>query len=196
MSKYSLIPFAFGILLLVATVQATNTTCISNNSVQMNTTYYVDISGNVTAINLTKEVYCEYGCTNGQCQGSNLGNESTSVWLTYAAGVTFMLIGIVLGAPYQKLSGQEKPELTVTAVRYLFFFAGLFIIYNAFAMGSGMGRIYGMASGIQGAMDTNTIVILITIVLFLFMFAIDFLAMVFNWTSHSAEEKKWGQREV
>lgn len=190
--------FLFGLLLIssVSFADTVNKTCITNKSLQVNDTYTIDVGGNATSLSISKTIFCPLGCENNECGGTNIANESTSVWLTYAAGVTFMIIGIIMGAPYQKLSGQEKerPELTVTAVRYLFFFAGLYIIYNSFAMASGMGRTYGMVTGVQGAMDTNTIVIMITIGLFLFMFALDFLAMVINWTSHSADEAKWGAR--
>lgn len=51
------------VLWLPIPVLAANKTCLTDELLQVNRTYYVDVDGTITPIEVTKEIYCPFGCS-------------------------------------------------------------------------------------------------------------------------------------
>lgn len=198
-----LIPLS--ILLLFSPIAlAVNKSCISDNILQVNNTYYVTNSSGLTQqIDLTKEIYCPYNCTNNDCAGSNISSDMNSVWLVYGTGVVLLVLGTILGLPFGRISGEntdtKKGFNTTMVVKYIFFFVGLFLVYLSLGMARRTGMVYGSEAGISSGNDTAVMVMMITILLFLFVFVIEFIFGLLKSMMESRKlkkENKWKEREV
>ena len=71
----------------------------------------------------------------------------------------------------------------------MFFFVGFFLVYLAFGTTRRIGIVYASESNIVEAMDTSTMVIMLTLMLFLFMFVIELLFYVINTWKRNIEQK-------
>ena len=198
LSTYSLL---FILILSPIALGDVSKSCISDNVLQVNNTYYITNSSGLTQqIDLTKEIYCPYNCTNNECAGSNMDSDMNSVWMVYGTGVVLLVLGTILGLPFGRMSGEnndtKKGFNTTIVVKYMFFFIGLFLVYLSLGMARRSGSIYGSDAGISSANDTAVMVMMITIILFLFIFVTEFIFGLLKSMMESAKlkkEKQWSE---
>ena len=137
---------------------------------------------------------CQFGCDNttGDCSGIDSSSSINAMWITYATGALFLVLGTVLGIPY---GNKTKGFDTTIVVKYSFFFIGLFLMYLSLSMSYRNTQIYGGESNILGGVNTSIMVIMITLLLFLFIFFVElfFGTIKTMWESRKAE--KWQERE-
>lgn len=176
-----------------------NRTCLDNETLQINTTYYIETSDGLSEIEVSKNEYCAFGCTNGECEGSSVEGDMAQIWLTFGAGTVMLVLGVVLGLPFGKFAGEEKgikkPFNTTMVVKYIFFFLGFFLVYLSFGMVRRLGSVYGGESNITDAVDTATMTMMITMIVFLIVFVVEFIFYVIKRQMEMVKEKKWGIRE-
>lgn len=201
MRKPLLVTFLF--LLFIPSVIAVNQSCITYNTLEVNTTNYITTSTGTEQVDLTSHIYCPYNCSNNACIGSNLSSDMGSIWIVYGTGVIFLVLGTVLGIPFGRITGENKDVKkgfnTTMVVKYMFFFVGLFLVYLSLGMVRRTGMVYGSDTGVSSANDTAVMVMMITIILFLFVFIVEFIFGLLKSMMESAKLKKeneWKEREV
>ena len=200
MREYLFLVFMFSFILL-------STTLIS--AVDISSNYCYDENTSATnfilsgSLNNTFNYYtnCPFGCNNdtGLCNGTNDSSSNNAMWITYATGSIFLILGTILGIPYGKLTGEEKIKTgfdTTIIIKYMFFFVGLFLMYLSLSMASRNVNIYGGESNILGGINTSVLVIMVTMVLFLFIFIIEILFYFLKNMFTKKQEKTWGEREL
>jgi len=80
------------LLLSPAFSLAIDKVCIDNQTLQINTTYYIDTDTNSTAINVSKVVPCPFGCENSDCKTASILNVPLfSIFL--GLSIILMIIG-------------------------------------------------------------------------------------------------------
>lgn len=192
--------------LFLPLTMAANITCLSDKILQVNTTYYINRTGNVTPIEISKEIYCPYDCTNGTCEGTSPESSTSSVWIVYGIGTVMLILGtaIALFGRFMKLGGEvggEKTGLskyidTTMIVKYMFFFIGLFLLYLSLGMARRTASVFGSETNIISGVDTATMVVMLTIGFFLIVFLVEFLFSILNMYREWTIRKKWGEREI
>jgi hypothetical protein len=171
--------------------------CTSTNT--FNSCYDVNTSfSTIPFAGLNYYTTCPFGCNSatGTCNGTNDVGSENAMWLTYATGSIFLVLGTILGIPYGKLSGEEKLKGfdTTIVVKYLFFFVGLMLMYLSFGMASRNVSIYGGEANILGGVNTSLLVIMITFVLFIAIFVIEFFFYTLRSVFTIRKERKWEER--
>src|SRR3990167_3013892 len=71
-----------------------NTVCLTNQTLQINESIYVNVNGNLTSINLTEELFCPLGCSedSGACSDYN----TFSIVTIGLSAIAFMFAFIAL----------------------------------------------------------------------------------------------------
>jgi sterol desaturase/sphingolipid hydroxylase (fatty acid hydroxylase superfamily) len=145
-------------------------------------------------------VSCPFGCRpdTGGCFGTDASGSINAMWITFAVGSLFLVLGTMLGIPYGKLTGEEdmKPGFDTTIViKYIFFFVGLFLMYLSLGMAYNNVNIYGGESHTLGGVNTTVLVIMITLILFVVVLFIETLFYILKRSFTLKEKEKWGERE-
>ena len=173
------------ILLFTTPVLAINKTCLDNTTLQVNTTYYIDTSSGESEVGVSKNIYCPFGCSNGECEGSSVEGDMSQMWLTYATGTILLILGTIIKLPslgnVQSKSDVIRPNNMMMVVKYIFFFIGFFLVYLSFGMARRIGSVYGGEGNVTDATDTATMVIMITMILFLILFVVEFIFNIIKW---------------
>jgi len=115
--------------------------------------------------------------------------------MVYGIGTVLLVLGTMMGMPFGKFEGKEKISGfdTTLVVKYMFFFVGFFFLYLSLGMTVRLSSVYSGESNITGAVNTATMVVMITMMLFLFIFVVELLFTVLKWWDFR-KQKKWENR--
>jgi hypothetical protein len=174
-----------------------NTTCIDNNTLQVNTSYIGEGSANFT-LNTSKEIYCINGCVNNACIGTSVSPDTSQIWMVFSVGTAMLLVATILGLPIGQESDIRKGFNFGMVVKYIFFFVGIFLVYLSMGMMRKIGVTYSGDIGISGGMDTAVMTMMITMILFIIVFVVEFFFNTLKFfKEHSMDEmkKKRGEEE-
>lgn len=172
--------------------------CLNSTHIEESYNFTLTENGASTDYVFYQLLECTNGCSNNKCNTTESSVDMNSVWLVFAIGISLLVMGTLLGMPFGKLSGKEvvgKWFDTQMAVRYLFFFVGIFFLYLSLTMARRIGADYGGIGDVTSATDTATMVTLITIVLFLFLFIVETLFYIVKRIGDANLKKKYGERE-
>jgi hypothetical protein len=188
------------LMVLPKIASAVNTTCIDDNTLQVNTSYTGTGASDFT-INISNEIYCPFGCSNNQCEGSSIQSSMGSIWMVYGTGTIMLVLAVILGLPFGKFAEKDdkemkKPFNTTIVVKYLFFFIGLFLEVLALGMMKRASDVYGSETNITGGLNTAMMVIIITLGLFVFIFVLEFLFGIIKNMMETKKLEDWGEREI
>jgi hypothetical protein len=200
--KVILLLSIFSLFLLIPNVYSQD---ISSNTCYNNVTSFTNMTiGGSSSNTFSYYTNCPSGCNNatGTCNGTNGSASINGMWLTFAIGSLFLVLGTVLGIPYGKMTGEEEIRGakggfdTTIVIKYIFFFVGLFFIYLSLSMAYNNVNLYGGEQNTLGGINTTLLVMIIVTVLFLFVFVIEILFWALKKSFTLKEEKKWGEQET
>ena len=169
--------------------------CLDANS--LNVTTVINSGGSDVVISETKN--CTYGCSNGQCGGTNISGDTSSVWLIYGTGTVLLVLGVLLGIPIGNQQKEIKKSFNFSVVfKYIFFFVGLFLVYLSMGMMRRMNTLYGSDANMTSGMEGSINVIVWTMGIFIFIFVVEFIYNLIKYVSEiriDEKKKKWGNDE-
>lgn len=169
-----------------------NETCLDNVSIRIHYNYTECVADACTSQNFTQIQECSNNCTNDRCIGIDKEGDVAGMWITYATGSLFLILGTALGIPYGKFVKKEDMTFdwdTTMVIRYVFFFIGFYLMYLSLGMATRISSFYSGDTNIVGALSTSTTVITLTMLVFLFIFVLETLFFIIRIMGEEGERK-------
>ena len=180
---------------IVAAVRAKEV-CLNTTHQLITFDFELTEDGTATGYNYTQVHRCERNCTNGQCESTYSEGDVSMMWMVYGTGVTLLILGTFMGNLFQRLfRGHEQLVegfSTQSIVKFIFFFAGLYLINMGMGMASGISSEYGGSTLVSGGMISVINVMSWSLFIFLFVFIVEFLYSLLKSWRVTQEKKKWG----
>jgi len=171
--------------------------CLNATHIQRSYEYNTSVGAEPTLYNYTQVSQCTNNCTDNKCNAMEPRVDINAMWVTFGAGLSFLLIGMALGMPFGKFVGKEEITAgwdTTIMVRYIFFFIGFYLVYLSFGMSRRVSAIYGGDANITDAASTATMVMRITMTLFLIVMMVETVFYILKYYQESSYSKKWGEQ--
>jgi len=175
-----------------------NETCLNQSHLLVTFEYSLDVDDTVTVYKYSQIHECTNNCTDNKCDAMDASVDMNAMWITFGAGLLFLVLGAAMGIPFGKIVGKEEITAgwdTTIMVRYIFFFIGFYLVYLSFGMARRVSAIYGGDENITGAASTATMVMRLTMTLFLLVMFVETLFYIIKYYQESSYSKKWGERE-
>jgi len=175
-----------------------NETCLNSSHLYVSFEYILDVDGTSTTYKFNQTHECTNNCTDNRCDAMDASVDMSSMWVTFGAGLMFLVLGTALGVPFGKMVGKEDIRSgwdTTMMGRYIFFFIGFYLVYLSFGMSRRVSAIYGGDENITSAASTATMVMRITMSLFLIMMFVETVFYVLQYYQQSSYNRKWKMRE-
>lgn len=172
-----------------------NETCLDANTLFVSFEYNLDVDGENTIYKWNQTHECTNECSDNKCNVMDAGVDMSAMWITFVAGLIFLVIGTIMGVPFGKIVGKEEITAgwdTTMMVRYIFFFIGFYLVYLSFGMSRRVSAVYGGDENITDAAGTATMVMRITMTLFLIMMFVETLFYILKYYQNVEYVKKWG----
>lgn len=158
--------------------------------------YVLTEDGTATTFNYTQLHKCETNCSSGECTGTYEEGDRMSMWMVYGVGMVLLIIGTFMGKLFNRVfSGESSPLKLLSienGIKFVFFFAGLFLINLAMGMGRGIVTEYGGSTTVMQGMFTVNAIISWTMYIFLFVFLLELFFSVMASIKLRQEKEKWG----
>jgi len=170
--------------------------CLNATHLELTYEYQLITDGASSLLNYTQIHHCTNNCTLDKCLGMFDEGDITSVWVIAAIGGILLILGTWLGIPRADI-----PETTRTGLissrdvaKYLFFFAGFYLMFLSLGTASRMGSMYGSDANVTRAMNTAVMVINWILYMFLFIFVLEFAASILKWMDNLRKSEMSGRR--